>query len=64
MERTKAVQIAKALDSLDSFENLADDILTLIAEWDDAVASSDFIVHLTQVLADEHQRRKKVLEEL
>lgn len=64
MERQKAVQIARALESLDSFEAFADDVLTLVAEWDDAIASATFVSHLTQLLDDEHQRRKKILEEM
>lgn len=64
MERTKATQIAKALNSLDSFEAFADSVLTLVAEWDDILVSTDFISRLTQLLDDEHKRRQKALEEL
>lgn len=64
MERTKANQVARALNNLDSFEALADSILTLVAEWDNACVSTDFVCHLTQLLDEEQKRREKILEEM
>lgn len=64
MERAKANQIARALDNLDSFEALADGILTLVAEWDNACVSTDFVLRLTQLLDEEQKRREKILEEM
>ena len=64
MERAKANQVARALDNLDSFETLADGILTLVAEWDNAYASTDFVLRLTQLLDEEQKRREKILEEM
>lgn len=64
MERAKANQVARALDNLDSFEALADGILTLVAEWDNAYESTDFVCSLTQLLDKEQKRREKILEEM
>lgn len=64
MERTKANQVARALNNLDSFEALADGILALVAEWDNAYVSTDFVCRLTQLLDEEQKRREKILEEM
>lgn len=64
MERTKALQVSRALESLDSFEVFADQIEHLVREWDDVYVSTDFVNRLLALMDEEHERRKKVLEEL
>ena len=64
MERTKALQVSRALESLDSFEVFADQIEHLVCEWDDVYVSTDFVNRLLALMDEEHERRKKVLEEL
>ena len=64
MERAKAKQIAEALDNLNSFEALADGILTLVAEWDNVCVSTNFVCRLSQLLNEEQERREKILEEM
>lgn len=64
MDRVKAVQIAKALDSIDSFELFADEIEKVVQDWDDCFVSSDFVARLYALMDEELATRKKVLEEL
>ena len=64
MERAKAVQVAKALDSIDSFELFADEIEKVVQDWDDCFVSSDFVTRLYALMDEEMAKRKKVLEEL
>ena len=64
MERTKALQVSRALESLDSFEAFADQVEQLVREWDDVFVSTDFVNRLLALMDEEHERREKVLEEL
>ena len=64
MERTKALQVSRALESLDSFEVFADQVEHLVREWDDVFVSTDFVNRLLALMDEEHERRKKVLEDL
>ena len=64
MERQKAVQIARALESIDSFEAFADNVLQVVADWDDNLNSVSFVSRLADLLNEELAKRKKVLEEL
>lgn len=64
MEREKAVKVAKALDSIDSFELFADEVEKIVQDWDDCFVSSDFITRLYALMDEEMAKRKKVLEDL
>ena len=64
MERTKALQVSKALESLDNFEAFTDQVEQLVREWDDVFVSTDFVSRLLALMDEEHERREKVLEEL
>lgn len=64
MERTRAIQISKALESIDSFEAFADQVENVIREWDEIFVSTDFVNELLALLNKEEERRKKILEEM
>lgn len=64
MEREKAVKVAKALDSIDSFELFVDEVEKIIQDWDDYFVSSDFISRLYALMDAELNRRKEILEKL
>lgn len=64
MERSKAVQIAKALESIESFEVFADEIENIVKNWDDCFVASDFVSQLFALMDAELNRRKEILEKL
>lgn len=64
MEREKAVKVAKALDSIDSFELFVDEVEKIVQDWDDCFVSSDFISRLYALMDAELNRRKEILEKL
>ncbi len=64
MEIKKARQIAQAIDNLDSFLAIAEQIESVIQEWDNCFASSEFVHKLMSLLDEEQERREKILEEM
>ena len=64
MERSKAVQVAKALESIESFEVFADEIENIVKNWDDCFVTSNFVSQLFALMDAELNRRKEILEKL
>ena len=64
MERSKAIQVAKALESIESFEVFADEIENIVKNWDDCFVASDFVSQLFELMNTELNRRKEILEKL
>ena len=64
MTREKAVAVAQALDAVDLFEVLADQIMHVIQMNGDVPGIDAFEYELGQFLEAELQRRREVLEKL
>ena len=64
MTRERAVAVAQALDAIDSFEVLADQIMHVIQMNGDIPGIDAFEYELGQFLEAELQRRREVLEKL
>lgn len=64
MTREKAVAVSQALDAIDSFEVLADQIMHVIQMNGDIPDIDAFECELGQFLEAELQRRREVLEKL
>lgn len=60
----KARNIARAVDNLDSFLALAEQIESAVQEWDNGFASSEFVHKLMSLLDEEEERRRKIIEEI
>ena len=63
MELEKAKKIARAVDNLDSFLAIAEQIESVIQEWDNGFASSEFVHKLMSLLDEEEERRRKIIKE-
>ena len=63
MELEKARNIARAVDNLDSFLALAEQIESAVQEWDNGFASSEFVHKLMSLLDEEEERRRKIIKE-
>ena len=65
MTREQALKVSRALDAIDSFEMLADHIEGVIDRYaDDVPDIASFKWKLSQLLEQELELRKAVLEEL
>lgn len=64
MTRERAVAVAQALDAVDSFEVLADQLMHVIQMNGDIPGIDAFEYELGQFLEAELQRRREILEKL
>lgn len=64
MKLEKAKSIAKAVDNLDSFLAIAEQIESVIEEWDNGFVSTEFVHKLMSLLDEEEERRRKIIEEI
>lgn len=65
MTREKAIEISRALDAVDSFECVMDIMESAIIKSEESgIDIKDFKIALRQLMVDEYNRRKKVLEEI
>lgn len=63
MELEKARSIARAVDNFDSFLAIAEQIESVIQEWDNCFVSSEFVHKLMSLLDEEEERRRKIIEQ-
>ena len=65
MERDKALAATWALTNLDGFDEMAAEIREKVLDWGDTFqVAPEFYQKLNTLLNEEHERLKKVLEDL
>ena len=64
MTREKALEISKALDAIDTFECVMDEIESAIIHAEEYADISNFKVELRLLMLKEYERRKNYLESL